>query len=209
MPVLAIAGVLAAAYVLAPLRMSHSHSTALRSGVVVSQSIYANDGGDSEVDWDKEAAKLALPQNEYYKEIKRIPVPELVKEFADSAPPDVQDAVRITIAKLLGNMPTEVAAITRVTTNQNIASLMFSMQMTGYVRCGPTPSAARVAAHSRLRRSADVSQCPVPKVAARLARERRGPRPEGAAGTAERERQDRRGDRAGDEGGGGRDGSQP
>jgi hypothetical protein len=85
------------------------------------------------VDWDKEAAKLALPQNEYYKEIKRIPVPELVKEFADSAPPDVQDAVRITIAKLLGNMPTEVAAITRVTTNQNIASLMFSMQMTGYM----------------------------------------------------------------------------
>ena len=62
MPVLAIAGVIAAAYVLAPLRTSHSHSTALRSGVVVSQSIYANDGGDSEVDWDKEAAKLALPR---------------------------------------------------------------------------------------------------------------------------------------------------
>ena len=176
MPVLAIAGVLAAAYVLAPLRMSHSHSTALRSGVVVSQSIYANDGGDSEVDWDKEAAKLALPQNEYYKEIKRIPVPELVKEFADSAPPDVQDAVRITIAKLLGNMPTEVAAITRVTTNQNIASLMFSMQMTGYVRCGPTPSAARVAAHSRLRR---LHRCfAMPSTESRCSTRSRAPRTE-------------------------------
>jgi hypothetical protein len=60
-------------------------------------------------------------------------VPELVSEFADSAPPDVQQAVRFTIAKLLGNMPSEVAAITRVTSDRNIASLMFSMQMTGYM----------------------------------------------------------------------------
>ena len=60
-------------------------------------------------------------------------MPELVGEFADSAPADVQQAVRFTIAKLLGNMPSEVAAITRVTSDKNIASLMFSMQMTGYM----------------------------------------------------------------------------
>jgi len=100
---------------------------------VRAESLYANDGGDSEVDWDKEAAALAKPMNTFYKAIKEIPVQDLVSEFADSAPPDVQQAVRFTIAKLLGNMPSEVAAITRVTSDKNIASLMFSMQMTGYM----------------------------------------------------------------------------
>ena len=102
-------------------------------GLRCAQSHHANDGGDSEVDWDKEAAALAKPANTFYKAIKAIPVQELVSEFADSAPPDVQQAVRFTIAKLLGNMPSEVAAITRVTSDRNIASLMFSMQMTGYM----------------------------------------------------------------------------
>jgi hypothetical protein len=100
---------------------------------VRAESLYANDGGESEVDWDKEAAALATPANPFFKAVKAIPVPELVGEFADSAPPDVQQAVRFTIAKLLGNMPSEVAAITRVTSDKNIASLMFSMQMTGYM----------------------------------------------------------------------------
>lgn len=101
--------------------------------MVRAESVYANDGGDSEVDWDKEAAALAMPANPFFKAVKAIPVPDLVSEFADSAPPDVQQAVRFTIAKLLGNMPSEVAAITRVTSDKNIASLMFSMQMTGYM----------------------------------------------------------------------------
>jgi hypothetical protein len=101
--------------------------------VVRAESLYANDGGEPEVDWDKEAAALATPANPFFKAVKAIPVPELVGEFADSAPADVQQAVRFTIAKLLGNMPSEVAAITRVTSDKNIASLMFSMQMTGYM----------------------------------------------------------------------------
>jgi len=112
----------------------------VRAAVVRAQSLYANDGGDSEVDWDKEAAALtkeaaalATPANPFFKTVKAIPVPDLINEFADSAPPDVQDAVRFTIAKLLGSLPSEVADITRVTSDKNIASLMFSMQMTGYL----------------------------------------------------------------------------
>jgi len=101
--------------------------------VVHAQSIFSGDGGDSGVDWDKEAAALAKPQNTFYKDIKGIPVPDLISEFADKAPSDVQDAVRLTVAQLLGTMPTEVASLTRATTGQNIASLMFSMQMTGYM----------------------------------------------------------------------------
>ena len=102
--------------------------------VVRAQSIFSSDGGDSGVDWDKEAAALATTgQNNFYQTIKAIPVPDLISEFAEKAPGDVQDAVRLTVAQLLGSMPTEVAALTRATTGQNIASLMFSMQMTGYM----------------------------------------------------------------------------
>lgn len=130
-----VSGVLVTAYVLPPVALTNvqCRSMPVRAAVVRAESLYANDGGEPEVDWDKEAAALATPANPFFKAVKAIPVPELVGEFADSAPPDVQQAVRFTIAKLLGNMPSEVAAITRVTSDKNIASLMFSMQMTGYM----------------------------------------------------------------------------
>ena len=129
-----VSRLLVTAYVLPPVGLTNVHSKLVPVRAAVrAESLYANDGGDSEVDWDKEAAALAKPANTFYKKIKAIPVQELVSEFADSAPPDVQQAVRFTIAKLLGNMPSEVAAITRVTSDRNIASLMFSMQMTGYM----------------------------------------------------------------------------
>ena len=127
---------LIAAYVLPPVALLDRHcsrSAPLRAGVLRAQSLYKNDGGDSEVDWDAEAAALAKPTNPYFKVVKAIPVPDLISEFADSAPPDVQEAVRMTISKLLGNFPIEEAAITRVTSDKSIASLMFSMQMTGYM----------------------------------------------------------------------------
>jgi hypothetical protein len=126
-----VSGLLVTAYVLPPVALTNlqCRSMPVRAAVVRAESVYANDGGDSEVDWDKEAAALAMPANPFFKAVKAIPVPDLVSEFADSAPPDVQQAVRFTIAKLLGNMPSEVAAITRVTSDKNIASLMFSMQV--------------------------------------------------------------------------------
>ena len=42
-------------------------------------------------------------------------------------------AERVGAGRQHQNMPSEVAAITRVTSDKNIASLMFSMQMTGYM----------------------------------------------------------------------------
>eukprot|EP00962_Isochrysis_galbana_P048515 scaffold20267_cov114-Isochrysis_galbana.AAC.9 len=51
-------------------------------------SLFANDGG--EVDWDKEAGKLALPSNEYVRAVKAMKLPELVEEFAKTAPPPVR-----------------------------------------------------------------------------------------------------------------------
>ena len=84
------------------------------------------DGGGEDIDWDKEAIV-----NRYYHQIKAIPLPDLVREFAMTAPRPVQHAVRSTIVQLLGNLPPEAASITA--TRHSIASLMMSMQMTGYM----------------------------------------------------------------------------
>jgi len=87
----------------------------------------------SEVDWDKELAALSLPPNPFYKSIKDIPVPELVAQFAKVAPQPVQMAVRSTVAQLLGNLPEQIGDAAITASGQSIASLMFSMQMTGYM----------------------------------------------------------------------------
>lgn len=96
---------------------------------------YSKDG--REVDWDKEAAALvarsSTEENRFYKAIKAIAPPELVSEFAKSAPKDVQIALRATVAQLLGNMPAQVMDSKVTTSGKNLGSLMFSMQMTGYM----------------------------------------------------------------------------
>jgi len=137
---LCLSVLLASALVLQPSllrRAPHPELTTPRSALlhVRAQSLYANDGaGDGEgVDWDKEAAALARPMNRYFKAIKEVEGPELVKEFASTAPPEVQTAVKLTISQLLGNLPPQVAESVIETKGQSLASLMFSMQMTGYM----------------------------------------------------------------------------
>jgi len=100
---------------------------------VCAQSVFANDGGDSEIDWDKEAAALVKPTNRFYKALKEIEAPQLVKEFAETAPPEVQTAVKATIGQLLGNLPPQVAESAIEAKGTSLATLMFSMQMTGYM----------------------------------------------------------------------------
>ncbi len=96
---------------------------------------FSNDG--QEIDWDKEAAALvargSTDENRFYKAIRAISPPDLVSEFARSAPKDVQVAVRATVGQLLGNLPAEVMDSAVTTSGKNLGSLMFSMQMTGYL----------------------------------------------------------------------------
>jgi len=119
-------------------RAARPEQMASRSALshVRAQSLFASDGasdGDSGIDWDKEAAALARPQNKYFKAIKEIEAPQLVKEFAETAPQDVQTAVKVTISQLLGNLPPQVAESAIEAKGTSLASLMFSMQMTGYM----------------------------------------------------------------------------
>ena len=101
------------------------------------QSLYADDGGEADVDWDKEAAALAKRgaqrPNPYVEAVRSVELPEMVAEFAKTAPEAVQLAVKQTVAALLGQMPAEVADGAITATGQSLASLFFSMQMTGYM----------------------------------------------------------------------------
>jgi hypothetical protein len=95
----------------------------------------AKDGEDELIDWDKEAAALVGRQddNRFVKAIKSISAPALVQEFAQTAPKDVQLAVKSTIGNLLGNLPPQVMESSVTSPGRNLGSLMFSMQMTGYM----------------------------------------------------------------------------
>ena len=76
---------------------------------------------------------LAMPYNRYVDAILNISAPELIKGFAETAPAEVQQAVRATLISLLGNLPPNVFDVSIASTGQNLASLMYSMQMTGCI----------------------------------------------------------------------------
>ena len=104
------------------------HATTRRA-VRVSMADFADDG--AEVDWDEEAknlGQLAKPMNAFYKAVSNIEAKNLIGEFAQTAPKEVQFAVKATVASLLGNLPAEVAETSITTTGKNLASLMFNMR---------------------------------------------------------------------------------
>lgn len=71
--------------------------------------------------------------NKYFDQVVNISAPELVQNFAQTAPPEVQQAVRTTVMGLFGGLPSAQFETTITSTSQNVASLMYSMQMTGYM----------------------------------------------------------------------------
>jgi len=125
--------VAAAAFVLSPTPIPPAGVALRRPAVAVTMQVgnFANDGGD--IDWDKEAAQLARPANRFYDEISKLEPSDMVKEFAEAAPQEVQSAVKQTVAAMLGTMPEVVGESAITTTGKNLAMLLFNMQMTGYM----------------------------------------------------------------------------
>jgi hypothetical protein len=76
--------------------------------------------------------KLAQ-DNPYIDIVSRISPSDLISKFSTTAHPRVQTAVRNTILGLLGGLPKMAFDTTTVTTGQKLASLMFQLQMTGYM----------------------------------------------------------------------------
>lgn len=74
-----------------------------------------------------------LAKNPYMQVVSKLTPSELIAKFTASASPRVQDAVRTTVLGLIGSLPKMAFDTTTVTTGQRLASLMFQLQMTGYM----------------------------------------------------------------------------
>ena len=93
----------------------------------VSAGLARPDGGSSQ------GSGLDLKDNPYLDVVSRLSPSDLISKFTSSAHPRVQDAVRSTILGLIGNLPKMAFDTTTVTTGERLASLMFQLQMTGYM----------------------------------------------------------------------------
>eukprot|EP00985_Skeletonema_marinoi_P020346 scaffold12075_cov131-Skeletonema_marinoi.AAC.2 len=72
-------------------------------------------------------------QNPYLNVVSRLSPSDLIARFTATASPRVQDAVRTTILGLIGGLPTMAFETKTVATGERLASLMFQLQMTGYM----------------------------------------------------------------------------
>ena len=76
---------------------------------------------------------IDLQDNPYLEVVSRLSPSDLISKFTSTAHPRVQDAVRTTILGLIGNLPKMAFDTTTVTTGERLASLMFQLQMSGYM----------------------------------------------------------------------------
>lgn len=74
-----------------------------------------------------------LASNPYLRVVSKLSPSDLISKFTSSAHPRVQDAVRSTILGLIGTLPKMAFETTTITTGERLASLMFQLQMTGYM----------------------------------------------------------------------------
>jgi hypothetical protein len=69
----------------------------------------------------------------YYEIVEGISPNELIMKFAKTAPKNVQEATKATIVNLLGSLPNYALDAAFVTTNVKLATLLYQMQITGYM----------------------------------------------------------------------------
>lgn len=74
-----------------------------------------------------------LAKNPYMQVVSRLSPSELISKFTATTSPRVQEAVRSTILGLIGSLPKMAFDTTTITSGQRLASLMFQLQMTGYM----------------------------------------------------------------------------
>lgn len=71
--------------------------------------------------------------NPYVAVVANLSPSDLIGRFMSTANPKVQEAVRTTILGLIGSLPKMAFETTTMTTGERLASLMFQLQMTGYM----------------------------------------------------------------------------
>lgn len=74
-----------------------------------------------------------MTSNPYLQVVAKLSPSELISKFTSTAHPRVQDAVRSTVLGLIGTLPKMAFETTTITTGERLASLMFQLQLTGYM----------------------------------------------------------------------------
>merc|ERR1712151_882394 len=115
---------------------------------------------------------LALTNNPYLQTLTQVPPSEIIYRFTSTASPRVQEAVKSTILSLIGTLPRmgqdaggEANFKARVVTSaERLASLMFQLQLTGYMfknaeyRMAITNSVRKLDSSFLLQAAADLSE---------------------------------------------------
>lgn len=114
---------------LAPINIENSNITIAR---IPTDSSFS---WDQDVDSSQKApiSPYERDQNRYYKLVADLAPHDMLLKFSQSAPRNVQEAVKSTIVSILGSMPSFALDAVMITTNSKLASLMFQMQITGYM----------------------------------------------------------------------------
>lgn len=98
-----------------------------------SSSALVGPGGGASGLMEGSASAEALAKNPYLAVVSQIAPSDLIAKFSATAPPRVQNAVRTTILGLIGGLPKMAFETKIISSGQRLASLCFSMIMTGYL----------------------------------------------------------------------------
>ncbi|KAJ6411914.1 hypothetical protein OIU84_005055 [Salix udensis] len=94
-----------------------------------------NDSSSTNNPGDAKPPNGSMPKNrreillEYVKNVQ----PEFMELFVKRAPPQVVDAMRQTVTNMIGTLPPQFFAVTITTVAENLAQLVYSVMMTGYM----------------------------------------------------------------------------
>lgn len=76
---------------------------------------------------------MPKPRREILLEYVKNVQPEFMEMFVKRAPQQVVDAMRQTVTNMIGTLPPQFFAVTVTTVAENLAQLMYSVMMTGYM----------------------------------------------------------------------------
>ncbi|GAB4832999.1 hypothetical protein Ancab_007022 [Ancistrocladus abbreviatus] len=120
-----------------PRKISNRGRLAIKSRVLDNPSADNSDdsGNSNSVAGESEAPNGTVPKSrrdillEYVRNVQ----PEFMELFVKRAPPQVVDAMRQTVTNMIGTLPPQFFAVTVTTVAENLAQLMYSIMMTGYM----------------------------------------------------------------------------
>ena len=69
----------------------------------------------------------------YFEILDKISPNEMIQKFAQTAPKNVQEAAKSTVMTILGSLPNYALDAAMITTSTKLATLLYQMQITGYM----------------------------------------------------------------------------